>query len=94
MGAVAGERLGIASGLLSLSRNLGMASGVPLLSTLFTAQLIASSNLTEAQIDVSTAPPEALVSGIELTYRVAAGIILFAAGVAAAAYCINRRKAG
>ena len=94
MGAVAGERLGIASGLLSLSRNLGMASGVPLLSTLFTAQLIASSNLTEAQIDVSTAPPEALVSGIELTYRVAAGIILFAACVAAAAYSIDRRKAG
>jgi len=93
MGAVPGERLGVASGLLSLSRNLGMASGVPLLSTLFTTQLIAASKLPKAQVDVSNASPAALVDGIELTYRVAACIILLAAMVAAVAYCVGRSKA-
>lgn len=92
MGAVSGERLGVASGLLSLSRNLGMASGVPLLSSLFTTQLMAASPLPKAQVDVATALPGALVAGIELTYRVAAGIILLTAMVAAVAYFIDRRK--
>jgi len=66
---------------------------VPLLSTLFTTQLIAASKLPKAQVDVSNASPAALVDGIELTYRVAACIILLAAMVAAVAYCVGRSKA-
>lgn len=92
MGAVAAERLGIASGLLALSRNLGVASGLPLLSALFATQLMAASGLSGAPVDVSNAHPAALVSGIELTYRVAAGVVLLALFVAAAACWIDKSK--
>lgn len=93
MGAVSAERLGVASGLLALSRNLGVASGVPLLSALFATRLTVASDLPETTTDISNASAAALVSGLKLTYLVVAGIILMAAILAAIAFWIDKRNA-
>lgn len=71
LGAVPPDRLGIASGLLSLSRTLGQSIGLPVLSALFTVLTLAHA----AAADVTHAPPEALVFGIEVTFRIAAAIL-------------------
>ncbi len=77
MGAASQRRLGIASGLLSLSRTSGSTVGVPLMGTVF-GMLIAS---TAAGADVSVAPAEAIVIGFQGSFRFAA-LILGAAIVA------------
>lgn len=77
MGAVPRERLGIASGLLSLSRTSGNTVGVSLIGAVFGA-LIASMS---AGADVSVAPPDAIVAGFQGTFRFAA-LILCGAAVA------------
>lgn len=77
MGAVPRERLGVASGLLSLSRTLGQTTGLPLMGALFSTLVISFAGLP-AGTDATTAPAAALVAGINGTYRTAA-IIIFAA---------------
>jgi EmrB/QacA subfamily drug resistance transporter len=74
MGGVPRERLGIASGLLSLSRTLGQTAGVPLLGAIFAAITLTSANLAP-NTNVTTAPPEALVYGVQNTLRIAALIL-------------------
>lgn len=74
LGAVSADRLGIASGLLSLSRTLGQTSGVPLLAALFSFLTLAQSKVSS----VTDAPVAALVTGVQGTFRVAA-VVLFAA---------------
>ena len=77
LGAVPPDRLGIASGLLSLSRTLGQTTGVPLLGSLFTFFTLAKS---EAK-SVITAPPEALVIGLQDLFRLAAISLLLASAI-------------
>jgi len=75
MGSVPRHKLGIASGLLALSRNLGQTSGLPLMGALFTTQVLAASLLPVGS-DVTAAPAAALTSGINDTYRLAGLVIL------------------
>jgi EmrB/QacA subfamily drug resistance transporter len=75
MGSVHRERLGIASGLLSLSRTLGVNVGVCVIGTVFGA-LIA--NLAPGT-DVAAAPPQAVIAGFAGSYRLAALILCGAA---------------
>ncbi|BAY89874.1 MULTISPECIES: MFS transporter [unclassified Tolypothrix] len=75
MSAVSRERLGIASGLLSLSRTSGNTVGVSLIGAVF-GGLIAS---VAAGADVSVAPPDAIVTGFQATFRFAALILCIAA---------------
>jgi EmrB/QacA subfamily drug resistance transporter len=91
MGAVPHERLGIASGLLALSRTLGQTSGLPLMTTLFTARVIAEANLPPG-VDITAAPAEALVSGVNGAFRVAALVVLAATILAAAAWRLDHRR--
>jgi len=77
MAASPQERLGIASGLLSLSRILGQTAGVPLVGALFSLVTISSAHLPP-QIDVTNAPPEALVFGIQTTFSIIAGLLMTA----------------
>lgn len=71
MGSVPRNRLGIASGLLSLSRTAGNTVGVSLIGAIF-GGLVAS---VAAGADVSVAPPEAIVVGFQGTFRFAALIL-------------------
>ncbi len=91
MGAVPRERLGVASGLMALSRTLGTMTGLPLIGALFTTLTLASGGLP-AGSDVTAAPAYALVSGINGTYRTAAVIVLAATVLAAAALYLDERR--
>jgi EmrB/QacA subfamily drug resistance transporter len=85
MGAAPQNRLGIASGLLSLSRILGQAAGVPLVGALFSFVTIASAHLA-LNLDVTQAPTEALVLGMQTTFRVIATLTITSTLLAAAVW--------
>jgi EmrB/QacA subfamily drug resistance transporter len=77
LGAVSPERLGIASGLLSLTRTLGQTTGLPLMAAIFTATTLAG---TTAR-DVSSASPGAIVGGFQSTFQLAALCLFIATGL-------------
>ena len=91
MGSVPKERLGIASGLLVLSRTLGNTTGLPLMAALFSAQALALGGLP-AGTDATTAPPLAMAAAVAGTYRIAAGLIVVSAVLAVLAYRVDRRE--
>jgi EmrB/QacA subfamily drug resistance transporter len=76
LGQVPPERLGIASGLMSLSRTLGQTTGLSVMGALFAVLTLSQSSA----VDVTAAPAEALVFGLQRTFRIAA-IVLFTAAV-------------
>jgi len=89
MGAAPMHRLGIASGLMALSRNLGQTSGIPLGGALFTAYALSISGAET--LDIAAAPTACLVAGFAGSFRVAACLGLANAGLAAWAWCLARR---
>jgi MFS family permease len=91
MGAVPRERLGVTSGLLSLSRTLGNTTGLPLIGAIFATQALSHANLP-AGTDVTTAGPAALVAGIQGTYQIAAILILTSTGIAVVALWLDQRR--
>ncbi|MES2340483.1 MAG: MFS transporter [Pseudomonadota bacterium] len=76
MAEVAPDQRGVISGLLSLSRNLGLITGACVLGAVFA--------LATAAKDVTTASPQALAAGMGATFTVAAGLVGVAFGVALA----------
>jgi EmrB/QacA subfamily drug resistance transporter len=91
MGAVPRERLGVASGLLALSRILGQCTGLPLMGALFITLVYRYGHVPPGE-NLSSATADALVFGTSGTYRIAAVIILVAMVMAAAALWIERRR--
>ncbi len=91
LGAALPEQLGIASGLLSLSRNLGQTVGLAFMGTLFSLLTLAR---TQAQpgIDVTEAPIEALVFGVQMSFRSIAPILMMATILAAFLWWWEQRK--
>jgi MFS family permease len=85
------QHLGVASGLLALSRTLGHTTGVPLAGALFTAVVLATAGLG-AGAQVISASKEALVQGVRCTYFAAAGIDLSAAVLALMAWHIANKR--
>lgn len=82
MGAVPRERLGIASGLLSLSRTLGQTAGLPLVGALFSSLTFASAQLAP-NMSIINAPTEALVFAVQMTFRIISPILIVSTGLAA-----------
>ena len=93
MGAAPKEHLGVASGLLALSRTMGHTTGIPLAGVLFTAGMMASGRVTSAA-DLTQAPPQDLVNGLAATFHTTALMIAFATALAALAYWLDRRRPG
>ncbi len=62
------DQRGVVSGLLSLSRNLGLITGASAMGALFA--------LATATSHLSTARPEAVATGMRITFAVATGLIL------------------
>jgi MFS family permease len=91
MGAVPRERLGVASGLLALSRTLGQSTGVPLMGALFVILVFRYGHMTPGG-SLNDAPAEALVAGVTGTYRIAALIILGSTILAGVALWIEKRR--
>jgi MFS family permease len=81
MADVPPDRRGLVSGLLNLSRSLGLVTGASAMGAVFAAASGAS--------DVATAPAAAVAAGMRITFAVAALLILAAAAMAASARAPN-----
>jgi EmrB/QacA subfamily drug resistance transporter len=91
MGTAPRERLGVASGLLSLSRTFGQVTGLPLIGAIYASRVLSVVTLPKG-LDASEAPPWAIVTGIQTAFIAAA--VLIAVGVLLAVYAlvIDRRR--
>ena len=77
------DQRGAISGMLNLSRNLGLITGASLMGAVFA--------MGSATANLLTAPPESVVSGMRVTFAVAAGMIILALSIAFAGQSISRR---
>lgn len=75
MGTAPKDRIGIASGLLSLSRILGQTIGVPLVGALFSFVTLTHAHLT-LDFDVTNAPLTALTFGTQITFLAVSILLL------------------
>lgn len=72
------DQRGVMSGMLNLSRNLGRITGASVMGAVFA--------FASATTDISTARPEAVATGMRITFAVAAMLIIFALAIAARTY--------
>jgi len=84
MGRAPRNRLGVASGLLNLSRTMGSSTGIPLMGALFATQVSSLSGLP-AGTELADLPREAIAGAVAGAYRTAAllGLIVFILGLSA-----------
>jgi len=68
------DQRGVMSGMLNLSRNLGLITGASLMGAVFA--------LASATTDITKAPPGAIASGMQITFAVAGVLIVTALAIA------------
>ncbi|MNO89886.1 Multidrug resistance protein stp [compost metagenome] len=68
------DQRGVVSGLLNLSRNLGLVTGASAMGAVFA--------LASKAVDIGTAQPQAIASGMRTTFLVALGLIVVACLIA------------
>lgn len=91
MGTAPPERLGVASGLLSLTRSLGQTTGMPIMGAVFTSTLLLSAKMTTLS-SITDAPPNALVSGLTTTYRIGGIFIIVSTLITMMTLWIERKR--
>jgi MFS family permease len=69
------DQRGVVSGMLNLSRNLGLITGASVMGAVFA--------LASGTSDITTAHPEAIATGMRITFAVAAALIVVALAIAA-----------
>jgi MFS family permease len=67
------DQRGVVSGMLNLSRNLGLVTGASVMGAVFA--------LSSGAIDMTAMPPEAVATGMRVTFAVAAALILAALAI-------------
>jgi len=77
------DQRGVISGLLNLSRNLGLITGASAMGAVFA--------LASATSDLTTARPEAVATGMRFTFAVASGLIVVALAIALGSAARARR---
>ena len=80
------DRRGLISGMLNLSRNLGLITGASLMGAVFA--------LASATVDITTARPEVVASGMRMTFLVAAVLIVVALAIAVGSRLLKTRSLG
>jgi MFS family permease len=75
---VQADQRGVMSGTLNLSRNLGLITGASVMGAVFA--------LASAAMDITTARPDAVATGMRTTFAVAAVLTAIALAIAAGAY--------
>lgn len=80
------DQRGVTSGMLNLSRNLGLITGASVMGAVFA--------LASATADVTTARPEAVATGMRITFAVAAVLILIALTIAMGSRALSRHTSG
>jgi EmrB/QacA subfamily drug resistance transporter len=90
MGAVPRSRLGIASGMLSMTRTLGQTVGIAVLGAFFASRLVYYAG---QPMDISDAPAEAMVSALHDQFLVVAALIAVGLMLALLAWRRERQHA-
>ncbi|MDX1437097.1 MAG: MFS transporter [Anaerolineales bacterium] len=92
MGAAPRERLGVASGLLAITRSLGQTTGIAVLGALWAGRVLTyvGRPLSEG---ATAAPAPAQVAGLHDTFRVIAGLMAVALALSFWAFWEERRAA-
>ncbi|MEO8138895.1 MAG: MFS transporter [Gemmatimonadota bacterium] len=80
---IAADQRGVISGMLNLSRNLGLITGASVMGAVFA--------LAAATSDITTARPEAVATGMRITFAVAAMLILVALAIGVGSRALARR---
>ncbi len=91
MGSAPRERLGVVSGLLSLSRTFGQVTGLPLMGAIYASRVYVGRR-PEPGTDASDAPPWAIVEGLHTAFIAAAVLIGVAILLAGYAVVIDWRR--
>jgi EmrB/QacA subfamily drug resistance transporter len=79
------DQRGVISGMLNLSRNVGLITGASVMGAVFA--------LAAATSDIATAPPDAVAAGMRMTFAVAAALIVVALAIAAGSRALAIRRA-
>ncbi len=82
MSDVPPDRRGVVSGMLNLSRNLGLITGASVMGAVFA--------FASATSDITTARPEAVAAGMRTTFAVAAALMVAALAIAFASRALAR----
>lgn len=77
------DQRGVISGMLNLSRNLGLITGASVMGTVFASG--------SATTNIMTARPEAVAAGMRITFAVAAVLIVVTLAMAAVSHALSRR---
>lgn len=78
------DQRGVVSGMLNLSRNLGLITGASVMGAVFA--------FASATSDIATARPGAVAAGMRITYAVAGCLIAAALAIAAGSRALARRR--
>lgn len=82
---VPADQRGVVSGMLNLSRNLGLVTGASAMGAVFA--------FASRAADITTASPEAVARGMQTTFAVAAALVVIALGVSAFGQARSKRAA-
>ena len=77
------DQRGVISGMLNLSRNLGLITGASAMGAVFA--------FASSTIDITTARPEAVATGMRITFAVAAALIVVALAIAGGSRALATR---
>jgi EmrB/QacA subfamily drug resistance transporter len=77
------DQRGVVSGMLNLSRNLGLITGASVMGALFA--------LVSGAVDITTASPEAVATAMRTTFSIAAVLIVVAFGIAVGSRALATR---
>jgi MFS family permease len=80
------DQRGVISGMLNLSRNLGLITGASAMGAVFA--------LASGPANITMAPPEAVASGLRTTFALAAALIVVALGIAIGTRAFAARSPG
>lgn len=78
MSGISADQRGVISGMLNLSRNLGLITGAAAMGAVFAC--------ASATSEITTAHPDAVAAGMRITFAVAATLIVVALAIVAGAY--------
>jgi len=79
---VSADQRGVISGMLNLSRNLGLVTGASVMGAVFA--------LASRAGDFTTAPPDAVATGMRVTFAVAAALVVAALVIALGSLALSR----
>jgi hypothetical protein len=91
LGAVPRHRLGVASGLLSITRIVGQTTGIALLSAVWAGRVLAYAGTLPPE-GANGAPAAAQVAGLQDIFQLIVVLILFALALSAWGLLRERRK--